>query len=123
VKNDPEVLQNAVDLHDEVVAKLESVSKTGDFTTMALFQAIPAVYGEHSLQRGGNVMGQQEIGENVIMFMGGVHVSEPELENLAQELAIGWTAKFKAYADSVNALKSWTYLPYADKSQDPLGDN
>ena len=114
------MLQKAVDLHDDVVAKLQSVSKTSDFTTMALFQAIPEVYGKHSLDRGGNVMGQQEIGENVIMFMSGVHVSEPELKDLAQALASDWMAQFKAYAKSVQALKSWMYLPYADESQDPF---
>ena len=114
------MLQKAVDLHDDVVATLQSVSKTGDFTTMALFQAVPKIYGDHSLDRGGNVMGQQEIGEDVIMFMSGVHVSEPELKGAARELALDWMAKFKAYAKSVHALKSWMYLPYADESQDPF---
>lgn len=124
MKNDPSLLQEAVDLHSDVVEKLRSASRTGQFSTICLFQPVPAAFAAHGRARGGNSTGIDLLGEeNAVLFCIGVHVAEPELQELGNALAAGLCAEFERRARGVGGLLPWIHGNHAHQSQNPFRDN
>ncbi|KAI0596334.1 hypothetical protein F4775DRAFT_564948 [Biscogniauxia sp. FL1348] len=122
-KNDKRVMKKAVDIHSELVEVFKSLTPDGDFFTLFIFQPIPPLYAQHSVRKGGNVMGLDRVEDNIIMWLGALGVRTPEVEAIGREKMVQWTADLKAYAASVGADNEWVYLNYADPTQDPLASH
>lgn len=115
-------MKKAVEIHAEAVAKIKTVSKTGQFSSLCLFQALPAFYSKLSEERGGNVLGldQHLKGRNGIFLLLSLNISEPEIVDYGLEVARQYLKDVDDFAKSVDGYIDWTYLNYADKEQNPL---
>lgn len=56
-KNDARILAKASELHDQLVEDLMGVAPEDDFTTQCAFHPLPKLFGQRSIEAGGNVMG------------------------------------------------------------------
>lgn len=120
--NDQRIMAKAVDLHTEIVEKMKVASKTGLFTTVCLFQALPSFYKDLSEARGGNVMGLEQSlkGRNGIIMLLSVNTSEEEVRELGQQLSQWFVRDIEDFAKSVDGYVDWKYFNYADEFQKPL---
>ncbi|KAK8048223.1 hypothetical protein PG994_009953 [Apiospora phragmitis] len=123
--SDERIMAKAVELHAAAVAQIRAISKMGQFSSLCLFQSLPSHYGRLGDERGGNVMGLDRAlkGRNAIMLLLSVNVGGDEEDSVR---AVGLEATREslrgvdAFARSVDGFVDWTYLNYADCSQDPL---
>lgn len=120
--NDPRIMAKAVEIHAAAVEKIKAASKTGHFSTICLFQAMPSFYKELSEARGGNVMGldQHLKGRNAVSMLLSINTSEDEIRDFGQQLARDYVRDVNDYAKSLDGYIDWAYLNYADELQNPL---
>ncbi|KAK7953236.1 hypothetical protein PG988_013930 [Apiospora saccharicola] len=120
IKNDRRVYEKMLSLHDELTSFMAAQSPDGDFVTQAMFQSIPTVFSQHSRERGGNVLGLDRNGENVIMLLFTLAVKGEDQERVAREQVRRWGDSTMDFARSVGANVEWQYINYAYDYQDPL---
>jgi hypothetical protein len=120
--NDARILRRCTELHESFVAKMKQSFDPTKFKSMMLFQPIPSYFGEISKQRGGNMLGLDNVHHNAVMWTAGVEVEldEAALAKAQAEMS-KFTAQVKEYSKSVNGDLDFLFLNYADASQDPLG--
>ena len=63
--NDQRVLQKAIDLHNGYIAELNGTAG-GNWTIVTMFQPIPTIFSQHSLEKGGNVLGLDRATQNLV---------------------------------------------------------
>ena len=56
-KNDARIIAKAAELHEDLVKDLTAFIPDGDFITQCLFQPLPTLFGQRTLEAGGNIMG------------------------------------------------------------------
>jgi len=122
VVNDERIMAKAVEIHAAAVEKIKAVSKTGNFSTLCLFQALPSFYTALGEARGGNVMGLDHNlkGRNAISVLLSINTSEEEIREFGQQLARDVLRSVDDFAKSLDGYIDWTYLNYADEHQNPL---
>ncbi|KAI8672946.1 hypothetical protein LRP88_02532 [Fusarium phalaenopsidis] len=121
-KNDIRIITKASELHDQLVQELKEFIPDGNFITQCLFQPLPALFGQRCVEAGGNVMGVERQKDNGILFLAVVMANTPEQEAFAQPKVQAWIQQVREFAATIDGGNlAWTYLNYADKSQDPLG--
>ncbi|KAL7929298.1 hypothetical protein V8C35DRAFT_316036 [Trichoderma chlorosporum] len=119
-KNDVRVVAKAAELHEKLVEELKCFIPDGDFITQCLFQPFPQLFGQHSAAAGGNVMGVEKQPDNGLLWLAVAQVRTQEQERFAYNLVRNWVQDVKQFAATIDGNLPWTYLNYADKSQDPL---
>lgn len=92
-------------------------SSDPDFITQCMFQSIATGFTNHSIVKGGNVLGLDKETDNVVMLLYDIAVKAPELEEIARKKLHASGEAMKEYAASLDGLVDWTYLNYADGSQ------
>ena len=120
-KNDIRIVAKAAELHDKLVADLKSFIPTGDFITQCLFQPFPRLFGQLSAAAGGNVLGIDRQPHNGLLWLAVAQVRTPAQERFAYAKIEEWVRAVKEFAATIGGNLEWTYLNYADRSQDPLG--
>ncbi|KAH6855502.1 hypothetical protein B0I37DRAFT_395565 [Chaetomium sp. MPI-CAGE-AT-0009] len=120
-KNDTRIVAKAAELHDTLVSDLKSFITDGDFITQCLFQPFPRLFGQRSAAAGGNMLGIDRQPDNGLLWLAVAQVRTAEQERFAYLKIKEWVQAVKAFAASIDGNLEWTYLNYADKSQDPLG--
>ncbi|KAF2130675.1 FAD-binding domain-containing protein [Dothidotthia symphoricarpi CBS 119687] len=120
-KNDIRIYQKIVELHEQLVNEWKADSPDPNFITQCMFQSIATSFSQHSVAKGGNVLGLNREMDNVVMLLYDIAVMSPELEVLAREKLRKSGEAMKQYAASLNGLIDWTYMNYADSYQNPLG--
>jgi hypothetical protein len=120
--NDERIMAKAVEAHTKAVEKIKDASKTGYFSSLCLFQALPSFYGRLAEERGGNVMGLDKAlkGRNAILVLLSIKISEDDIRELGFQVAQDYLKEIDDYAKSVDGYIDWTYINYADKTQSPL---
>ncbi|KAI0185945.1 hypothetical protein EV127DRAFT_514865 [Xylaria flabelliformis] len=121
-KNDARIVRKAVELHESLVADLQAHIPDGDFWTQCLFQPLPKLFGENSAKSGGNAMGVERQKVDGLLFQAAAMVRTPEHEAFAYPKIKAWLEAVREFATAEvdGGLLDWTYLNYADRSQDPL---
>lgn len=116
-------MAKAVECHAQAVAKIQAVSKTGRFSSLCLFQALPSFYCRQSEERGGNFIGLDRHlkGRNAIMMLLSINVSEDEIRDYGMQVAQEFLEGVDTYAKSIDKYIDWTYINYADRAQNPIG--
>lgn len=109
-----------VELHDVLVEEMKQVIPDGDFETQAFFQPLPTVVGEHSVERGGNILGIDKIEDNAIIWLGSVAVNTVEQEEIGRQKIHAWKDAIEEYSKSIGALLSYRYCNYAEQSQNVM---
>jgi hypothetical protein len=115
--NDIQIYEKVIELHQQLVTDWKAESSDGDFITQLMFQSIPTIFAKHSKERGGNVLGLDELDENVVMLLFSFSVKGADLEVLARAKLRSFGEQVQAYAASLNGLIDWQYLNYADYYQ------
>lgn len=116
-------MTKAAELHEVLVEELKAFIPDGDFWTQCLFQPLPKLFGERSAAAGGNAMGVERQRVDGLLFQASAMVRTPEQEAFVYPKIKAWLDAVKDFAATIDGggLLDWTYLNYADKSQDPLG--
>ncbi|KAL8665662.1 MAG: hypothetical protein Q9168_007656 [Polycauliona sp. 1 TL-2023] len=86
-----------------------------------LLQPLPHVFTEHSIERGGNVLGLDRYQDDNIIFQLDMAWNGTQYDAKARSLANKVMGDVESYLKSVNALKGFQYINYAFQDQDPLG--
>ena len=113
-------MAKAAELHDELVETLKAFIPDGDFVTQCLFQPFPKLFGQHSAAAGGNVLGIERQPHNGLLLLAVAQVRTPKQEAFAYKLVQDWVHAVRQFASTIKGNLEWTYLNYADRSQDPL---
>jgi hypothetical protein len=120
-KNDAAIFRRCVQLHEEFVQSLKGYIAAEHFKTLMFFQPLPSYLSEIGEQRGGNMLGLEDM-ENAVVWTGSVGVDSGEASlAVAQARLNAMTAQIKDFAESVHGVMDLVYLNYADASQNPLG--
>ncbi|KAF4540718.1 FAD binding domain containing protein [Lasiodiplodia theobromae] len=116
-KNDARMLKKVVELHDVLVEEMKQVIPDGDFETQAFFQPLPTIVSQHSIERGGNILGIDKIEDNAIIWLGSVAVNTVEQEEIGRQKIYAWKDAVEEYSKSIGAFLSYRYCNYAEQSQ------
>ncbi|KAI0967871.1 hypothetical protein F4678DRAFT_482894 [Xylaria arbuscula] len=122
-KNDTRIVAKAAELHEILVEKLKTFIPDGDFVTQCLFQPFPKLFGQLSVKTGGNVLGIDRQVHNGLLWLAIAQVRTAEQEKYAYSLVREWVHSVREFAATIDDGEGnlpWTYLNYADKTQDPL---
>ncbi|KAH7014426.1 6-hydroxy-D-nicotine oxidase [Microdochium trichocladiopsis] len=124
-RNDARFIRAAVDAQAEFIAAWKDAhdATQPDFLNYITFQAMPRLLFQHSVEKGGNIIGMdretEEKGDAILFQMQHmVRSAEEEVEARAQLLAMRRT--LKEQSASLRLDMEWEYLGYADGGQDPL---
>ena len=85
------------------------------------FQPLPRVFIQHSLERGGNVLGLDRYEDNNILFLLDMAWNGSHFDDRVRRLADQVMTNLTTYLHRVGALKDFQYINYAFQDQDPLG--
>lgn len=118
--NNIRIYEKIVELHEQMVNEWKAETTDPDFITQCMFQSIPTIFTDHSQANGGNVLGLNQVNENVVMLLFDIAVNGAGLEVKAREKLRTYGKQMQAFASSVEGLVDWQYLNYADSYQDPL---
>jgi len=119
-KNDVRVIKKAGTLHDELVKELKREMPAGNYTTQCLFQPLPTLFTEHSIQRGGNVLGLDDVKQNALLWLITGSTETVEQHKIMREKLTKFNTDLEAYARSLGLNVAWQYLNYVDQTQNPL---
>lgn len=118
--NDAEIFTKIVELNEAFVNEWKAKTTDPDFITQCMFQSIPTIFSKHGTERGGNVMGLDQVNRNVIMLLFNIAVKTADEEATARPLLRSYSEKMQQFAASKDGLVDWQYLNYADSYQNPL---
>ena len=90
-------------------------------TAEAQYQPIPRVFTEHSLERGGNVLGLDRVKDNSILLSFILHWVDPTKDEAARKVSDEVLSAVTAYTKEAGGFRPFQYLNYAYESQDPIG--
>jgi hypothetical protein len=65
-KNNKEVMEHAIKMHNDYLATLKEADIEGDFTIQDMIQPIPKFFADHGIEKGGNMLGLDRFDDNLI---------------------------------------------------------
>jgi hypothetical protein len=119
-KDDIKVIKKAAEMHDELVAELKGLIPAGNFSTQCLFQPIPTLFTNHSVESGGNVLGLDKVKQNALLWLITGASETPQQQAIMQKKLAAFSATLEKFAKANGLHVDWQYLNYVDKSQNPL---
>ncbi|KAL8335756.1 hypothetical protein RB598_009785 [Gaeumannomyces tritici] len=84
--------------HEAMVEKLKGIMPDGNFTTQCVLQPLPALFARHSVERGGNVLGRDQVTGNAVLWLGTVSAPTRELGDAAHGLLRAYATETEAHA-------------------------
>lgn len=121
-KNDPEIIRHCLEFYEEYIEALSEAIGADHFTSMVFFQPIPSYVGHFGQERGGNMLGLEDMKDNAVLLTAGASLDAAGAAvAVAQALLFEMSNKITDYTDSVNGSVDFVYLNYAEASQNPLG--
>ncbi|KAJ8109073.1 hypothetical protein ONZ43_g6242 [Nemania bipapillata] len=120
--NDRRIAQLCVELHTELVESLKTLMAPESFYTQMFLQPLPAYRWPIGKQRGGNVLGLDNLTNNALLYTAGVGILDNDAPVEAAHAQVkAMAVKLVDFAKSVQGDMEFIYLNYADSDQDPLG--
>jgi FAD/FMN-containing dehydrogenase len=118
--NDIRVMTEAHKIYMEVLDNLKAKA-AGDWQIYVLYQPLTPAYWRKSESRGGNVLGLERFGDDVLcLYQPYMSWQGAEQDALFQQAGQDLVDRIRAYAESIGADSPYLYLDYADITQDPL---
>jgi hypothetical protein len=117
-KNDARVMNKMHEAHLELMDILSDAHS--EWKTGSMIQPMPLIFSEHSVEKGGNVLGLDQAEENLVLFhfhLGWLDEADDELFEGAADDVI---RKISEYSRSIDQDHPYIYLDYAHINQDPL---
>ncbi|UPX18393.1 uncharacterized protein EKO05_0008695 [Ascochyta rabiei] len=119
-KNEVSIIEMASKMHDGLVDELKTLMPASDFTTQCLFQPMPTLFAGHSIRRGGNVLGLDQLKENALLWLIVGSTVTPDEHVIMREKLKAFSSTLEKFAESKDLSVNWRYLNYVDETQDPL---
>lgn len=92
-----------------------------NFSISMVFQPLLASWTQHSVAKGGNMLGLERIPENCVILIVAVEVETFELSTKVSTPALkAMFSEIGSYATSLEKNVDFLYLNYCGDSQDPL---
>ncbi|RMZ66126.1 FAD binding domain containing [Pyrenophora seminiperda CCB06] len=118
--NDIKVMKKAHEIYLDVLSNLKAKA-TGDWAIYTLYQPLPPAYWRESAARGGNVLGLERFGEQVLcLYQPYIMWQGSQQDELFQAAGAELVRRVSEYSESIDAANPYLYLNYADITQDPL---
>ncbi|KAL4888261.1 hypothetical protein BDV59DRAFT_211229 [Aspergillus ambiguus] len=120
-KSDLRIILKAAEIFEATVEKVKKQIPDHNFYFSMVLQPLPLSFGQHSIARGGNMLGLDHIKDDCILLVWAIEVETPEIS-----AAVGFPAlksaisDIEAYASSVGGDVGFRFLNYCDGSQEPL---
>ncbi|KAI9371227.1 hypothetical protein BJX61DRAFT_543876 [Aspergillus egyptiacus] len=120
-KSDLRIILKAAEVFEATVEKVKEQIPDHNFYFSMVLQPLPRSFGQHSIARGGNMMGLDHIKDDCILLVWAIEVNTPDIS-----AAVGFPAlkaaisNIEAYASSVGGDVGFRYLNYCDGSQEPF---
>lgn len=108
---------------DDYISKMEAaITHNSSLSVVGNMQPVPRKWVDISNEKGGNVMGLDDLVADgpLAAWLFSVTVTEEEDQPAVLALAEEFVGKLEEYADSLGANKHWHYLNYAYKTQNPI---
>lgn len=120
--NDIRVMKFMEDKHVEYIDKMKAAAPDSEFSVLVQFQPVTSSIVQHSVERGGNVLGLEDVVADgpAQMWLIAVTVDTAENQEKIYPLTIQYRDEVDAYATEIGANKNWRYLNYALGDQDPI---
>ena len=122
-KNDAKILA-AVDgiIQDALRDYIDGKQKPPYVAAQTQYQPIPRIFTEHSIQRGGNVLGLDRVQDNSILLCLLFIWEDTSKDQELQDLLSATLSKITTYTKNVpGGYRDWQYVNYAYADQDPIG--
>ncbi|KAI0518000.1 FAD-binding domain-containing protein [Xylaria bambusicola] len=120
--NDKQIANYVVTRHEEFVESLKKLMAPEDFFTQMFLQPLPSYRWSIGKQRGGNVLGLDDLTNNALLYTAGVGMfSDDAPRDEAYALLMEMEDEVVAFAKSVQGDMEFIYMNYADAGQNPLG--
>ncbi|GKT52211.1 FAD-dependent monooxygenase yanF [Colletotrichum spaethianum] len=124
IANDPRVMRYCIEQHTSLVEDLKTTLGLQNFSIILDFQPLPSYFADIGVRKGGNMLGLERNLRNKVLVVPGVTLqtsnSESQYPGVYQQVA-AMAQRIQAFAKSVGSSEDFTYLNYADTTQDPLG--
>ncbi|CAN9290608.1 unnamed protein product [Alternaria alternata] len=118
--NDLRVMTKAHEIYMDIISNLKAKA-TGDWQIYVLYQPLPPSYWRQSASKGGNMLGLERFGEQVLcLYQPYISWQGAEQDALFQGAGADLVNRIREYAESIGADNPYLYLNYADNTQDPL---
>ena len=104
----------------QFVADWTAQSPDGDFYVHGIFQAMPTLFAQHAVEKGGNMLGMDREEDNAMLFQIQMMVQGAEQEDEARRRMADLFDSLRAYTVEAGTDVDWQYYNYADYLQDPL---
>lgn len=110
----------ASETHDTLVEELKIIVPDRNMLSQCIFQPLPKLYTEKSIEAGGNVMGLERQTEDGVLLLALIEVPTADQRAAAYPKVKAWIEDLQAYAVSIGSDQEWLYLNYADPGQEVL---
>lgn len=114
-------MTKASETHDTLVEELKTIVPDGNMLSQCIFQPLPRLYTEKSIEAGGNVLGLERQTEDGLLLLALVEVPTADQRAAAYPKVKVWIEALQAFASSIGVDQEWIYLNYANPCQDALG--
>ncbi|KAI1486372.1 FAD binding domain-containing protein [Biscogniauxia mediterranea] len=120
-RNDLQMAHSCLDAFVSYVDILKQSIGAENFITAMFLQPIPSYVGAIGPQKGGNMLGLDEIKDNALLWTTSSSGNTAETHAVAQAGLNAMTAQLKEISKSTATDLDFLYLNYADANQDILG--
>lgn len=107
-------------VHDVTVELYKTVRDVHDMEWLFAYEPLPHMFSEHSMSRGGNVLGLNCTKDDLILMQLAPRWKSASDDKVMQDTAKQWVKQIKGYTESVGKASDYLYLNYADGFQDPI---
>ncbi|KAI5924816.1 hypothetical protein F4810DRAFT_700572 [Camillea tinctor] len=121
-RNDLQMARRCVDVFVDYIDSLKQSIGAENFLTAMFLQPIPSYIGQIGHQRGGNMLGLDNIEDNALLWTTGTSANTAGDHAVAQAGLNAMTAQLKEISKSTATDLDFLYLNYADANQDILGN-
>ncbi|KAM0331305.1 hypothetical protein ACHAQA_002975 [Verticillium albo-atrum] len=108
--------------HREYVGKMKEAAPESDFEVLLQYQPVTQSIVNHSVRKGGNVLGLEAIVEDgpVLMWLIAFTVDTAENQEKILPICLEFRDAINAYADETGSQKDWEFLNYSFRDQEPI---
>jgi FAD/FMN-containing dehydrogenase len=107
-------------VHDITVELYKTVRHVPDMEWLFAYEPLPHMFSEHSMSRGGNMLGLNRTKDDLILMQLAPRWKSAGDDRVMQDTAKQWVKQVKGYTQSVGKASDYLYLNYADGFQDPI---
>jgi FAD/FMN-containing dehydrogenase len=107
-------------VHDITVDLYKTVRQVQDMEWLFAYEPLPHMFSEHSMSRGGNILGLNRTQDDLILMQLAPRWKSTSDDKVMQNTAKQWVKQVKNYTESVGKASDYLYLNYADGFQDPI---